>query len=1011
MPYKFRERKIKGEPRKSYLPHIIGIVLLVTLAVSTPYIIGRYQARSERLRIGRAQQALSQGDAKTALLEARAVLDRNPKQMLAKEIVEKASEIMSARDALSWRNTSAAMDSGDTDRLLALAEGFIAAQDYTTAERALQKVREDQRHSAKYEDLLGNVAAGRNDAVGARKHWEEAARIEPTNDTFRVKPIAMRLVTNDSAERADALRELEEIKKTATGAIPVQRALIADGRRRGDLAGVRDLAVELAALPGAEFWDKLTLLNSLWSLRAKRNDEFNASLAEMQKIAAANPQDVLTMGNWMIEHDLAYLVIEWAAELPPDFFSQFPAAPALAQAYVQMAEWKKLKTLVDSANWGEEDYMRLAFFAYSLDRQGNRNASETLWKDAFSAAQVSPDRLERLARLCNIWGWREPAEQVLWKLGASEWCPRWVMDTLWAKSLARNDTAKLQEVAKMRLRMDPKSVVMRNNQATFAMLLGEADDAIHREARAVHEEKPESAAVAATYAYSLFLQGRASEAVKVMEGYPSAELRVPVVALYYGAFLAAAGDTVRAPEFLRLADAASKLPEEASLQRVFAAVCEAHTLEMRADYEGALAAWTEALRKSERQPAWLDLLAKTAISWKWEAGADAALLKLAVEDRCPPGAEESLWAAAVKTGNGLQIYRASRLLARVKPNDPAVRSRYVLLAALGQRSKEPPVALAEQLARDFPASPEATTALVLALVQQGRIERAVQLISAMPPAQRKDPRTALYAGIAFAAAGQTADAEREIEAGAPSAIYEEEKALVSMIRTTFAAAKSEQRREPSDSDRHWAQALQIAGDRLDWVEILARIAIAGSNSRHADAALWKLAAGENCPPWAAAALWASASEKGTSTERYRASKLIAKSDPKNLDARCTWIVLGLLTNQELDAPHREAKAIYATNVTDPGSAVAYALSLYLQKQREEALKILSTLTPAQIAEPRVSFYYGVFLGVGGDTENAANYLRGAAGAKLFPEERALAEGAITVEPLKAIVHTLFTASR
>ena len=1011
MPYKFRERKVKDAPRTSYIPRIVAILLLLAFIGSIPYLWSRYQGWNERRRLERARQALVQGNAKAALLEARGVLERSPKNEYALAIVDRANEAMKAPEAMTWRRVDNAVETADSDQLLGLAEGFLATQDYATAERVLKKVNEGRRTTAKYHDLLGQLAVGRDDLAGARQHWAEAARLDPGDESLRIKSLALLLLVNDPTERAEALAQLEEMAKTDSGSLAARRALIADAQRRQDFSRARELAAELAAAPGAVFLDKLVLLESLYALRPKRNEEFDATLAELEKLAAVSPADVLTLASWMLDRYFAFQVLEWAQELPPETFAQMPAAPVLAQAYVQTADWKQVKQLVEGASWGDQEFMRLAFFSLALERQGNRKASETIWQDATAAAQLTPDRLERLARACELWGWREQAEELLWKLGQSEWCPRWVVDSLWTTAITRGDTPRLREVTKMQLRMDPRNISIRNNLANLTLLLGEPDEATLREAQAVHEEQPESAPIATTYGLSLFLQGRASDAVKMLETYPAEQLRDPIVAVYFGAFLAAAGQTERALEFLDLADGATKLPEEAALVRVFTAMSQARSYEQRGRREEANASWADALRGSERHAAWLDTLARTAIGWGWAAGADAALLKLSAEDRCPPGAEESLWAAAAKTGNGTQMYRASRLLARVKPQDPVIRSRYVLLAVLGQRSKEPPLALAEQLARDFPNSSEPAIALGIALLQQGKTERAAEILTALPPAQRQEPRVALYSGLVRAVAGRTEEAEQLLNVGASSAQYDEERSLVAMIQAALQAAASERVGDAKAADHQWAQAMESAGNRADWTEMLARLAVAGKLPRQANSALWKLAAAESCPLWAAEALWASVVTKGTPMDRYRASKLIAKTDPKNLTARCTWIVLGLLNRQELDAPHREAKAVFATNVTDSGVVVAYALSLYLQKQREEALKTLRALPAESLAEPRNSFYFGVFLGAAGDTESAAKHLRAAAPAKLLPEERAFADQVITEESLKAILRSWSTVGR
>jgi predicted Zn-dependent protease len=69
----------------------------------------------------------------------------------------------------------------------------------------------------------------------------------------------------------------------------------------------------------------------------------------------------------------------------------------------------------------------------------------------------------------------------------------------------------------------------------------------------------------ATYAYSLFLQGKTSEALELMRKLDRADLEKPAIAVYYGYFLAAAGKTQEAEDYLTLAATGTLLPEEKAL--------------------------------------------------------------------------------------------------------------------------------------------------------------------------------------------------------------------------------------------------------------------------------------------------------------------------------------------------------------------------------------------------------------------------------------------------------------
>ena len=155
--------------------------------------------------------------------------------------------------------------------------------------------------------------------------------------------------------------------------------------------------------------------------------------------------------------------------------------------------------------------------------------------------------------------------------------------------------------------------------------------------------------------------------------------------------------------------------------------------------------------------------------------------------------------------------------------------------------------------------------------------------------------------------------------------------------------------------------------------------------------------------WALDALWTTALKTGTPAQRYSASKLLLKADPKNLQARANAFILALLTGQETEAPLRQVEAFYNANIAQTDAIVTYGLCLYQQGRRDDALKLMGALTPKQLREPRAALYYGIFLASTETPEKALDYLRIGIGAPMLPEERALLEKVGAVEPLKALL--------
>jgi predicted Zn-dependent protease len=285
------------------------------------------------------------------------------------------------------------------------------------------------------------------------------------------------------------------------------------------------------------------------------------------------------MLGWMNANDLALLVTEWLATLPPDVLAKPPVCISVAETYVKAGQWSRLREWVGKGNWMEADYLRRAFLALALERSKEPEAGAAEWKQAIAAAQSSPvaiAQFELLAKTAIEWRWKERAEELLWKIAAFPNPPKWVLDSLWTIAMQRGDTGHLQMVAGMMARMNFQDLAIRNNYIFLSLLTRTEEGNPHRAAEALHKEYPDNAYVTSTYGLSLYQQGKPEEAVAIMGALKPEDLRQPQLALYHGIFLTAAGQRETAEEFLQLAADWPMLPEEkALLHRVKTAAADA----------------------------------------------------------------------------------------------------------------------------------------------------------------------------------------------------------------------------------------------------------------------------------------------------------------------------------------------------------------------------------------------------------------------------------------------------
>ena len=98
-----------------------------------------------------------------------------------------------------------------------------------------------------------------------------------------------------------------------------------------------------------------------------------------------------------------------------------------------------------------------------------------------------------------------------------------------------------------------------------ALLLDAKELKPHDLAREVYEQAPTNSSFAATYAFSLYVQGKKTEALKVMQQLKPQDLESPSIAGYYGIILKATGGGAGAGIYLEKASKAALLPEERKL--------------------------------------------------------------------------------------------------------------------------------------------------------------------------------------------------------------------------------------------------------------------------------------------------------------------------------------------------------------------------------------------------------------------------------------------------------------
>ena len=116
------------------------------------------------------------------------------------------------------------------------------------------------------------------------------------------------------------------------------------------------------------------------------------------------------------------------------------------------------------------------------------------------------------------------------------------------------------------LEKEPDSLILQNNTAMIALLLGRDLEEAGSLARNVYTAAGTNEIFASTYAYALHLQGQTDQALALMGKLTENQLNRPQVALYQAVMLQAAGRVEESAQYVPAARRAPlMLPEEAAL--------------------------------------------------------------------------------------------------------------------------------------------------------------------------------------------------------------------------------------------------------------------------------------------------------------------------------------------------------------------------------------------------------------------------------------------------------------
>lgn len=561
---------VRGAQLFKVMNHILkkALVFVVVMTIVAGVCWGgrrAYKRSLERHLIAQAQQYIKEKDWRDTSLCLQRVLQVNPFSVDGSRLIANLLEAEGSPAALSWRVRLAKLQPDNVTNRLVWAETALKVQDYKSAATALDGVDGKARQTAAYYKLSGALAWATGQPVQAEAEYAKALALEPTNQVVAVNLATVRMASTNAAVAQAARASMNQMASDPVIRLVVLRSLMLDAVARRDLQQAVAYSEEVVRDPSATFDDKVKHLELL---RVDKNPAYSSWCATLKEAARYSSVNAAALGNWMINAEGAIFALEWLQRLPQSVQTNQPIPILITGCEINLKKWNDLDEYLAQQSWGPADYYRFAAMSLALRSLGQETAARNAWERADLLAEHQPGSLTQLAQASSVWGWTPERTEVLQQIVDEFPLDKWAVEQLSLQWYSQGATAKLQDLFSKSQLADPSDIHIKNNLANVLMLRKTDLDKAYRLAKEAYDDSPNDPFIVSTYAYSLMLQSKSDEALKLLDNLKPQYLQNPSVAAYYGIIEAESGHKDLARPCLARADKAKLLPEEMQMVRL-----------------------------------------------------------------------------------------------------------------------------------------------------------------------------------------------------------------------------------------------------------------------------------------------------------------------------------------------------------------------------------------------------------------------------------------------------------
>ena len=544
---------------------IIGAIVVV--ALPSGYYLARHQAlpayRSWReAKLERmTKDFMATGDFDNALLTARQALRKNQRSLRHWRLAAAAAKAKDSPEVIYYQRNVAQLERS-LDSQLELLRLSLKYGAYRDALDTLEKVAPGATNNPEFHRLASQTYLNVGRRVAAKVHLDSLISLQPGDHKARVDLLEIKL-SEDAEGKDPTLRaELEVLAREPSLRSRVVGLLLKDAIGRQEKERAVDFALQLRRESPLSSEDQELVLAGLALGDAAQADGYRQQLQTQIK---SDPPAVVALANYFRTTAMATEAQEWFESLEPEVRKNPTVQEAIAAAYLEWKDWTRLDRLIAGSHWGEREFMRHAYTAYSARKTERVAEAGSAWRLAVIQAGDNTRATSELLTLVSRWGWQTEQYDLVWKLFALMPRNESISQQLIAWEHQQGRTANLNRIYARLVQFGGEDLMLKNNFAYTSLLLDANLSRAFEMARNNYRADPANPYYTTTQAFALYKQNKPEDALKLLETLRPSALSDPERTMFRALFRAGAGDAVGAADLLEGLKATRFLPEERQL--------------------------------------------------------------------------------------------------------------------------------------------------------------------------------------------------------------------------------------------------------------------------------------------------------------------------------------------------------------------------------------------------------------------------------------------------------------